>query len=101
MEITQKAWEVAFEKSNQLHVEQIDRPRVETAFTNLIPTLKQWPAPAQVIELMPRRKPVESITYDPPADADKARKVFSICMKLASGEISKSEADAAVAILSN
>ena len=78
--------------------ESLDTKRINEAFKKARNTLKKWPAPAIVIELMPRRPEAKRINYDPPADAHAARKAFGICQDVIAGKITIEEANSLLEI---
>ena len=56
--LTANIWERAFERrlgSNA--IEAIDAPRIREGFLVQFPKLREWPAPADIIESMPPRPP--------------------------------------------
>ncbi len=54
-------------------IEQIDAPRIRAGFERLFPQIKEWPAPAQLIELMPRRLPQQSLPMPEPTEEDRRK----------------------------
>ena len=78
--------------------ERLDTPRIEKAFKIAKGTFSTWPAPSQIIELMPRRPEAQRISYDPPADAHAARKAFRICQDVIAGKITIEEANSLLEI---
>jgi hypothetical protein len=62
IELTLDVWLAAI--GQKVSVEALDAPRIREGFRRLFAKTKEWPAPFQVIELMPRRKPVPAITHE-------------------------------------
>ena len=93
LQLTRNTWISAFMTALGRADEEIDTPRIQQAFKEALVILKEWPSPAQIIELMPRRPEPKRILYDPPADPARAQSAFAIAIALAGGEISKDEAD--------
>ena len=54
-------WVYAFKKSIGRIDEGLDAPRIQAAFTESFHTLEKWPAPATIINMMPRRPEVKRI----------------------------------------
>ncbi len=61
IELTADIWVAAM--GQRVSVEQLDAPRIAAGFQRLFPTVREWPAPIQVIELMPRRPPQPALTH--------------------------------------
>jgi hypothetical protein len=56
--LTANIWERAFERRLGTNaIEAIDAPRVREGFLVNFPKLREWPAPADIIESMPPRPP--------------------------------------------
>lgn len=55
IELTADIWVHAF--SRRVSVESIDAPRIREGFMQIFPRIREWPAPLDVIELMPDRPP--------------------------------------------
>ena len=62
IELTADIWVAAL--GRRVSVEQLDAHRIREGFQRLFPKVREWPAPIQVIELMPPRKPVPAISYE-------------------------------------
>ncbi len=73
--------------------ERLDTPRIEKAFKIAKGTFSTWPAPSQIIELMPRRPEVERIEYVP-ASNGYGKGYMDVCFKMIDGEITEEEANA-------
>jgi hypothetical protein len=58
----------------------LDETRINRAFANAVPKLTNWPAPAVVIELMPRRSETEAIVHNHSKEpmSDMMKKVMSL-----------------------
>lgn len=48
-------WALAFRASRQALSQEVDLPRFHEAFRQLLPRLREWPAPAEILELLPPR----------------------------------------------
>jgi len=59
------AWSAAFRLSRQALSEEVDAPRFRRAFTDVYPTLREWPAPADFIERLQPRPPQKMIDTGP------------------------------------
>lgn len=56
--LTAEIWQLAFERKLGSHAcEQVDAPRIREGFEAQFPKLREWPAPADIIETMPPRPP--------------------------------------------
>lgn len=55
IELTADIWVHAF--SQRVSVESIDAPRIREGFMQIFPRIREWPAPLDVLELMPDRPP--------------------------------------------
>jgi hypothetical protein len=56
--LTAEIWEQAFEQRLGRHaIEAVDAPRIREAFRFQFPRLREWPAPADILESMPPRPP--------------------------------------------
>lgn len=64
-------WSLALRKV--CFFEQLDAPRIRTGFERLFSQVKEWPAPAQLIELMPRRLPQQSLPVPEPTEEERQR----------------------------
>lgn len=87
-------WEEIFSDRIGRVDERLDTPRIEKAFRIAKGTFSTWPAPSEIIELMPRRPEVNQIRYDPPANKEQAKSAFQICQEVIAGNISIEEANA-------
>ncbi len=61
IELTADIWLRAI--GQRVSIEQLDSHRIREGFHRLFPKIREWPAPIQVIELMPPRKPVPAISH--------------------------------------
>ena len=61
IELTADIWVAAI--GQRVSIEQLDSHRIREGFQRLFPKIREWPAPIQVIELMPRRQPLPEITH--------------------------------------
>ncbi len=64
-------WHLALKKV--CFIEQIDAPRIRVGFERLFPEIKEWPAPAQLLEHMPRRLPQQSLPMPEPTEEDRRK----------------------------
>ncbi len=96
--MTTELWIDAFSRSIGHIDEGLDTSRINKAFERAQERFIDWPSPAQVIELMPRRPEAQRISYDPPADAHAARKAFSVCQDVIAGKITIEEANSLLEI---
>lgn len=64
-------WHLALKKG--CIIEHIDAPRIRSGFERLFPQIKEWPAPAQLLELMPRRLPQQSLPMPEPTEEDRRK----------------------------
>lgn len=58
---TADIWEQAI--GPRVSVEQLDAPRIAEGFRRIFSRVRKWPAPIQVIEQMPHRKPLPALSY--------------------------------------
>ena len=72
--------------------ERLDTPRIEKAFRIAKGTFSTWPAPSQILDLMPRRPEAQRIGYAP-VPTQTAKSYFDICYKVIEGEITQKEAN--------
>jgi hypothetical protein len=61
---------MAFRASRQALSQEVDLPRFREAFVRILPTLREWPAPAEILDLLPPRPPQKQITTDPEMTAE-------------------------------
>ena len=85
-------WVDAFTSAIGRIDEGLDTSRINDAFKKARNTLKKWPAPAHVIELMKRRPEVQRIGYAP-VPTQTAKSYFDICYKVIEGDITQKEAN--------
>lgn len=70
---TVDSWIFFFGASGQAVVQEIDEPRFWDAFRRLVPTLKEWPAPREVLDRLPSRPVQKQIESLPPVTEEKIR----------------------------
>ena len=63
--MTTELWIDAFNSALGRNDESLDAARVDKAFMLARERFVDWPAPAQIIELMPRRPEVRRLDYEP------------------------------------
>ena len=85
--ITVKVWIETFGTALGRADQSLDEPRIRAAFKEARTKLTKWPAPFQILELLPRRPEVKKIHYDPPADPDLSKLAFQVASMVAQGEI--------------
>ena len=73
VELTADIWLVAFSRRLGVVSEEIDAPRIAEGFRRYFPTAREWPAPIDVLGLIPRRPPQKSLPAPKPADGDRQR----------------------------
>ncbi len=56
---TADIWEQAIKP--KASVKDLDAPRIAAAFRQLFPKVRKWPGPAQLVELMPARRPQKTL----------------------------------------
>lgn len=59
-------WVLAF--SQRVSDEGLDAPRIRAAFAKILPIVAEWPAPKQVIDLMPARPQLQALPLPPLRD---------------------------------
>jgi len=59
-------WYVALRKSAD--IQEVDTVRIRTGFERLFPTVTEWPAPKQLLALMPSRPPRVTLPEPKPSD---------------------------------
>jgi hypothetical protein len=52
--LTAEAWYLSLEASGQMYAEARDAHRLLKAFKKILPTLKFWPSPADILENLPK-----------------------------------------------
>jgi hypothetical protein len=55
IDLTADIWLRAFRQ--RAFIREVDEPRIRAAFDMIFPRIREWPAPLDVIELMPPRPP--------------------------------------------
>jgi hypothetical protein len=87
--LTANIWEQAFEqKLGRNAIEEVDAPRIRAGFRFLFPRLREWPAPADVIESMPSRPPRKALPEPVPTKAqhqESVKRVKTMVDELLSG----------------
>lgn len=91
--MTTELWIDAFSRSIGRIDEGLDTSRINKAFERAQERFVDWPSPAQVIELMPRRPEVERIAFTPVSN-EVGREYLDTCYKVINGDITKAEANA-------
>jgi hypothetical protein len=90
--MTTELWIDAFSRSIGRIDEGLDTKRINKAFERAQERFVDWPSPAQVIELMPRRPEVERLEYVP-APASVGKEYLDTCYKVINGDITKAQAN--------
>lgn len=62
IELTADIWVESF--AQRVSIEGLDAPRIREGFRRIFPRIREWPAPIDVIELMPNR-PVRQALPEP------------------------------------
>lgn len=81
IELTADIWVRAFRQ--RVFIQDVDEKRVRVAFDKIFSRVREWPAPLDVIELMPPRPP--QLALPPPvlADEEHAAKAAEVKQKIA------------------
>lgn len=64
-------WHVSLKKV--CTIEPVDAPRIRAGFERLFGRVEEWPAPKQLLELMPARPPRQSLPMPEPTEADRQK----------------------------
>lgn len=76
---TADIWELAFMRElGRYAVEDLDAVRIRDGFGRCFPQVRRWPAPREVIELMPRRPAVLALAA-PPHDPSSVQEEYRVC----------------------
>jgi len=78
IELTADIWEQAFMRRLGVAVEPLDAPRIAEGFRRIFPTVTEWPAPAQVMGLMPGRPPQKQLPAPEPTTEEHRENVTKI-----------------------
>lgn len=77
--------------------QELDSPRIDEAFRELSRSVKNWPTPAQAIELLPPRPRQDRIDYHPgPITKDEkiyAKRAFLIMEDIFAGNLTRVQAN--------
>jgi hypothetical protein len=76
IELTADIWERAFRQ--RVHTKAIDVPRIREAFNRIFPKIREWPAPLDVIELMPPRPEQKKLPAPKLSDEEHAASVAKL-----------------------
>ena len=64
-------WHVSLKKVST--IEPVDAPRIRAGFERLFGRVEEWPAPKQLLDLMPARPPRQSLPMPEPTEADRQK----------------------------
>jgi hypothetical protein len=70
IELTADIWAQAF--AARASVESLDAPRIREGFRRIFPRVREWPAPAEVLEKMPDRPPQPALPAPRMSDEEHA-----------------------------
>jgi len=79
------AWTAAFRLSNQALSESVDAPRFRAAFKALLPKVREWPAPAEILDLLPNRPPQRVIDEGPTVTPEQRAENLRLLRELSAG----------------
>jgi hypothetical protein len=83
---TADIWEQAIRPKSS--VRDLDEPRITAAFRQLFPKVRKWPGPAQLVELMPTRKPQKALSNEISAEqrAENKKRLQELSRIITKGE---------------
>jgi hypothetical protein len=76
IELTADIWVRAFRQ--RVFIPEVDEPRIRAAFDRIFPRIREWPAPLDVIELMPVRPPQLALPAPVVSDEQHAENVARV-----------------------
>jgi len=76
IELTADIWVQAFRQ--RAFIEEVDAPRIREAFRRIFPRIREWPAPLDVIELMPPRPERLKLPQPKVSDEEHAKNVARV-----------------------
>ncbi|MFH1027695.1 MAG: hypothetical protein V1791_06810 [Pseudomonadota bacterium] len=76
IELTADIWVRAFRK--RVFIQELDAPRIRAAFDEIFPRIREWPAPRDVLELMPPRPPQLALPAPVVSDEQHAKNVARV-----------------------
>lgn len=82
IELTADIWVRAFRQ--RAFIREVDEPRIRAAFDRVFPTLREWPAPLDVIELMPPRPERPKLPPPKVSDEEHEKNVLRVRMMIGS-----------------
>ena len=92
---TIEAWYLSFEACGQFYSQERDAERLLKAFKRLLPTLKFWPAPSDILDLLPKIEESLQLEHDKPLTSDErkaGKALWSALYAVIDGKISTEEA---------
>ena len=83
---TADIWEQAIRP--KASVKDLDAPRIAAAFRQLFPKVRKWPGPAQLVELMPARRPQKTLDHEISMEqrAENRKRLQELSRKITEGE---------------
>ena len=83
---TADIWEQAIRPKSS--VIDLDAPRIAAAFRQLFPKVRKWPGPAQLVELMPARRPQKTLDHEISMEqrAENRKRLQELSRKITEGE---------------
>ncbi|MFH1027799.1 MAG: hypothetical protein V1791_07345 [Pseudomonadota bacterium] len=81
IELTADIWVRAFRQ--RVFIQDVDEPRIRVAFDRTFSQVREWPAPLDVIEQMPRRPPQLSLPAPEVSAEEHAAKAAELKRKIA------------------
>jgi hypothetical protein len=78
VELTADIWLQAFTRRMGIAVEELDAPRIAEGFRRLFPVAREWPAPADVLGMMPGRPPQKRLPAPVPTEAEHRENVVKV-----------------------
>lgn len=82
IELTGDIWLRAFRQ--RVSIQELDEPRIRAAFDKIFPKVREWPAPLDVIELMPPRPPQLALPEQEVSDEQHQKNVLRVRLVIGS-----------------
>ncbi|MRR33174.1 hypothetical protein EG829_00540 [bacterium] len=82
IELTADIWVRAFRQ--RVFIRELDEPRVRVAFDRIFSQVREWPAPLDVIELMPPRPPQKALPPPKISDEEHGKMVARVKLMIGS-----------------
>lgn len=80
--LTADIWLAAMER--RLRIEEVDAARLKAAFRLFFPVAVRWPAPAQILELLPPRPPQPALPLPKVSDEEHKKMVARVKLMIGS-----------------